>query len=204
MARIATFQLFDNTDGEAKHAELWDSIEPAHRQQLDTEWQVALTALLSRTPEGQREESAGWNWFAKLRQRDGKFGTQSFAITCDGMVQAAMILDLSKASWLPETEGESIVYVDFLQTAPWNWKREWQPTPRYRGLGTIMLRTAIELSRELEFPGWIGLHSLPQSEGFYRKRGMTEFWRDPDYECLSYFEMTAAQANALLNPGRSQ
>ncbi|MEZ6131682.1 MAG: GNAT family N-acetyltransferase [Planctomycetaceae bacterium] len=202
MTRIATFQLVDRIDGQAKPAELWDSIEPVHRQQLDNEWRTALTDLLARTPEGRREESAGWNWLDKLERRDGKFGTESFAITCDGMVQAAMILDLSKASWFKETSGGSIVYVDFLQTAPWNWKRDWQPTPRYRGLGTIMLRTAIELSRELEFEGWVGLHSLPQSENFYRKCGMTEFWRDPDYECLSYFEMTAAQANALLNKGR--
>ena len=152
-------------------------------------------------PKGHLEESSHWNWPDKLDRSDGVIGRQTYVIECGNATQAVMLVDLNKASRIRATKGESIVYVDYVETAPWNWKRSWQPNPQFRGLGTIMLQVAIQLSLDLDFDGRIGLHSLPQSEGFYRSRGMTEFWRDPDYDCLSYFEMTASQAANLLSNG---
>jgi hypothetical protein len=147
MARIQTFELFDAFANDFKTADLWDSIEPQHCEQLD----------------------------------------------------------VNKASRIPGTIGESIVYVDYLQSAPWNGKRKWRPNRQFGGLGTLMLQVAIQLSLELElevdFDGRVGLHSLSQSEDFYRSRQLTEFWRDPDYQGLCYFEMTLSQAANLLNNG---
>lgn len=201
MAMIAAFELPDARSNSRQSAELWDTIEPRHREHLEIQWAQALTELLAQMPAEHREESAHWNWPDKLDRSDGIIGRQAYIIECGGMTQAVMLVDLNKTSRFPATRGESIVYVDYLQTAPWNWKRDCQPHPQFRGLGTMMLQVAIQLSLELDFDGRVGLHSLPQSEDFYRARGMKDFWRDPDYDCLVYFETTAIQANSLLNRG---
>ena len=61
------------------------------------------------------------------------------------------------------------------------------------------------LSEELEFHGRIGLHSLPQANGFYADTcGMTDLGADPDYEGLRYFEMTPEDAQAFIAKGRSK
>ncbi len=56
---------------------------------------------------------------------------------------------------------------------------------------------AIELSREMEYRGRIGLHSLSRSERFYREKcGMTDLGMD-EKKRMIYFEMTEAQAEAF-------
>ena len=60
------------------------------------------------------------------------------------------------------------------------------------------------LSENLEFHGRIGLHSLPQANGFYANTcGMTDLGTDPDYGGLRYFEMTPEQARAFVAKGGS-
>lgn len=201
MAMIASYELLDSLTNSSQTAQLWDTIEPRHREHLEIQWSNALTELLAKMPADHREESSHWNWPDKLDRSDGVVGRQAYVIECGSMTQAVMLVDLNKISRFPATRGECIVYVDYLQTAPWNWKRDWQPNPQFRGLGTMMLQVAIQLSLELDFDGRVGLHSLRDSEDFYRRRGMTEFWRDPDYDYLMYFEMTAIQAANLLNKG---
>jgi len=76
--------------------------------------------------------------------------------------------------------------------------------PRYCGVGSIFIRTAIEVSRLEGFKGRIGLHSLPQSESFYgNKCGMTDLGKDSNYQDLRYFEMTPEQALSFVLKGGS-
>ena len=51
--------------------------------------------------------------------------------------------------------GKPIVYVEFVATAPWN-RPELQNPPRYRGVGTVMVAPAVELSWDLGYRGRIG------------------------------------------------
>ncbi|MDE2887257.1 MAG: hypothetical protein OXR72_03525 [Gemmatimonadota bacterium] len=91
----------------------------------------------------------------------------------------------------------------FVENAPWNRPELFTP-PRYRGVGSILIRAAVALSDDLEFRGRIGLHSLPQATRFYAKTcGMTDLGTDLDYEGLHYFEMTPEQAQAFVNKGGS-
>ena len=47
--------------------------------------------------------------------------------------------------------------------------------------------------------GRVGLHSLPQAEGFYKTRcKMTDFGKDSGYFDLTYFEYTGQQATEWL------
>jgi hypothetical protein len=57
----------------------------------------------------------------------------------------------------------------------------------------VMLGAAVELSRTLGLDGRCGLHSLPQSEGFYRQIGMRDFGLDTA-KPLRYFEFDAPGA----------
>ena len=85
-----------------------------------------------------------------------------------------------------------------MRTRPWNRKELFDP-PRYRGVGSILIRAAVSLSEELEFHGRISLHSLPQANGFYANTcGMTDLGADSDYQGLCYFEMTPEQARAFV------
>ncbi len=52
--------------------------------------------------------------------------------------------------------GKPIVYVEFLATAPWN-RPEIQKPPRFRGIGTVMVAAAVEVSWELGYRGLMGL-----------------------------------------------
>jgi hypothetical protein len=82
---------------------------------------------------------------------------------------------------LPEDKGKPLVYVDYLETAPWNWHVEsigWEC--RYKATGSILLRQAVIQSLDEGFHGRLGLHALPQAEGYYRDVvGMFAGGRDP-------------------------
>jgi hypothetical protein len=57
---------------------------------------------------------------------------------------------------------------------------------------------SIQLSLDEQFHGRIGLHSLPQSDDFYTKCGMTCLGPEPT---LNYFEMTRAKALEYIKRG---
>ena len=71
-------------------------------------------------------------------------------------------------------------------------------TPRFFGVGAVLVAEAIYLSREEGCDGRVGLHSLPQAEGFYARCGMTRVGFDPDYYDLPYYEFTSQQATNWL------
>ena len=125
-----------------------------------------------------------------------------FSIVCDGLTQGMMIVDtVKKRCRLDSQKGQHLVYVKFVETAPWNRGELFDP-PRYRGIGSILIRAAVTLSEDSEFHGRIGLHSLPQANGFYANTcGMTDVGADPNYQGLRYFEMTPEQAQAFVAKG---
>jgi hypothetical protein len=90
-----------------------------------------------------------------------------------------------------------VVYVDYVESAPWNLKG-YADVPRFLGVGTILIAEAIRLSLEMGLEGRVGLHSLPQAEAFYAKCQMTRVGPDPAYYELTYFEYASQQATAWL------
>ena len=55
----------------------------------------------------------------------------------------------------------------------------------------MLLLWARERSQELGYQGRVGLHALPEAEGFYRRIGMPDYGSDPEKEGLVYFEYGA-------------
>ena len=151
-----------------------------------------------------RPEHSHWNWVVKHKNFALTLAMRSFAINCDGMTQGLMWVNTAAFSRHQDTFGKPIVYVEFLESAPWNLPAL-NPVPRFRGVGGIMIAAAIHLSKSEEFKGRIGLHALGQAELFYSSKcGMTDFGHDSEHYGLRYFEMTSAQAEALINTGEGK
>ncbi|BCL39888.1 hypothetical protein [Nostoc sp. MS1] len=71
------------------------------------------------------------------------------------------------------------------------WNRSFiQSPPKFRGVGTNLLRYARVRSIELGYGGRVGLHSLPGSVRFYENQLMSNFGtdEDEDNDNLIYFE----------------
>jgi hypothetical protein len=94
--------------------------------------------------------------------------------------------------------GQTLVYVGFLEVAPWN-TRSLASHPRFRAVGTTLMYGAVEVSRRKGWAGRVGLHALPQAEAFYERIGMARFEADREHEGLAYFEFTAEVARRFYS-----
>lgn len=204
---ISPIYLLNAETNEPEAAELWDGITEKQLGDWEGEWLPELFKSVQKLHRAGIErkhwpQSRHWNWRRKTEALQGMLAQPGFAIVCNGMTQGMMILDTAmKRCQLEGQKGKDIVYVDFIENAPWN-RPELHEPALYRGVGSIMIRAAIALSEELEFKGRIGLHSLPQANSFYANTcGMSDLGMDADYQNLRYFEMTPEQAEAFIAKG---
>ena len=192
--------LTDKHAGKTVDAELIEGIGEGELRSVETEWKPVINSRLGQlvaqgSPWSEWPENWHWDWRKKLDKIRGLLAFRSLALISENQVQGLMLLAMAGHSCrIPEQAKKDLVYVDYLETAPWN-RKAIVPQPRFGGVGTVMLRAAIEVSHEQDFRGRIGLHSLPAAEEFYGTAcGMTDLGRDESYQGLRYFEMTAAQA----------
>ena len=146
-------------------------------------------------------ENEHWDWSSKADWLSFA-AYRSLGIECEGKMQGLMlvIIDGYVARTGPDA-GQPLVYVDYVQTAPWN-NQDLVDHPRFGGIGSQLLHGAVKLSVELGYGGRVGLHSLQRSERFYRRRGFSpvEVERyDRHARGLWYFELTVQSALDFLN-----
>ncbi len=184
--------LLNVATGRPEAAELLDTITEQQLADWEAEW----------VPELLRAQSRHWDWRRKTEALQGMLGNPAFSVVCNGLTQGMMLVDtVTKRCRIERQKDQHLVYVSFVENAPWN-RRELFDPPRYRGIGSILIRAAVELSKQEEFKGRIGLHSLPQANAFYANTcGMTDLGLDQDYHGLRYFEMTPEQAEAFIAKG---
>ena len=206
-AAISEVHLFNVARGEPEAAELWDAITERQLADWEGEWMPALFDAMRRLKRAgverrQWPQSRHWDWRRKVEALQGMLASPGFSIVCDGLTQGLMIVDTAKHRCRIDSQGgQHLVYVEFVENAPWNRAELFTP-PRYRSVGSTLIRAAVSLSEESEFHGRIGLHSLPQADKFYANTcGMTDLGTDPDREGLRYFEMTPEQARAFVRKG---
>ena len=135
-------------------------------------------------------EHEHWDW----RNKAGsvKAGhTMLVAVECEGEAQGIMAVLVTPRPG--RLENSHVVYVDYLESAPWNLRR-FTASPRFGGVGTVLVADAVRLSMEMGLGGRVGPHSLPQAEAFYNRCGMSRVGTDPDYFDLPYYEYTGQQA----------
>ena len=199
--------LLNVATGQPVAAELMDAITEQQLADWEAEWVPELLRALQRLRRAGVErkhwpQSRHWDWRRKTEALQGMLGNPGFSLVCAGLTQGMMLVDaVTKRCRIEAQKGQHLIYVLFVENAPWNRKELFDP-PRYRGIGSILIRAAVELSKVEEFKGRIGLHSLPQANAFYANTcGMTDLGIDQDYEGLRYFEMTPEQAEAFIAKG---
>lgn len=187
--------LREGATGNPIQASLFDEIADEHLVLWSRTWSPEMKRYVAVNPPSGCPEDAHWNWRLKSIGLGTLLSSHSFALVCNGELQALMIVrDLASAK-LPGQFGLPLVHIEFVATAPWN-RPEFQQPVRYKGCGRIMILASIEVSRICGGKGRIGLHSLPAAEEFYeRKCGMTRLGADAAHQNLLYFEMTETQAD---------
>ena len=171
---------------------------PASRlPEVEAAWAPARAELAaSLTITGGTLESGHWDWRNKIgRVEQGELVL--IGVECEGAVQGLIAIPrVPRPAVL--TPGERLVYVDYLETAPWNLTAPGR-SPRFGGVGSALLTEAIIISIEQGLRGRVGLHSLEQAEGFYEAGcKMTRIGSDPSYHNLVYFEYTEEGGVAWL------
>lgn len=201
VSKIALLEVKTNVGVDA---EIRDAIEEAQLMDWEAEWYPFLFDHIRQlhrrgVPRSGWPQNSHWNWRHKTAAASGLLASRGFSVICGGMTQGLMLLNLTKTCHLNTQNGKPLVYVEYLEAAPWN-RPEILSPPRFRGVGTALIIAAIVFSQQEGFKGRIGLHSLPQADRFYRETcGMSDLGPDMNYKGnLRYFEMTPAQAEALL------
>lgn len=188
--------------GEIVEASLIDGITERQLADVESAWNPTLVAHVEElkaegVPRRDWPQTHHWNWRSKCDRVRGILAYRGFAIECDGHTQGLMQVKTTELCRLPRQKGKPLVYVDYLEAAPWN-QRQMVEEPIFAGVGTVMMAAAISLSREEGFAGRIGLHSLPQADSFYERYGLTSLGADERYFRLTYFEMTSPRAARFL------
>jgi hypothetical protein len=118
---------------------------------------------------------ADWDWSALIAEERALAPTATwlFAVEADGLLQGLMIAQ-NGASYVANLDGQQLLYVSYVATAPWNRSgfRRGAYTKRIvpealAGVGEALIIAAIAKSRELGLDGRIGLHSLLPALDFY-------------------------------------
>jgi GNAT superfamily N-acetyltransferase len=141
-----------------------------------------------------------WNWWEKADELK-LLATGSVGVHCQGQWQGLMMTTtVGHVSRLGADTGKPLVYVKYLESAPWN-VEAFTPAPKYGAIGTRLLEAAVRLSIAEGFDGRIGLHALPnpRTERFYQRRGLTGLGPDSLAEDLPYYEFSPAAALGFLN-----
>ncbi|MFO0884546.1 MAG: hypothetical protein U0894_10225 [Pirellulales bacterium] len=193
----STICIVDGVTKQAVDAILYDQIEQRHLDDFESKWKPWRAKVLQGLPTPVREESSHWEWSKKQNKISGLLAYPSFAVECCNETQGLMIVNTMSHCRLDSQRSKPLVYVEFLETAPWN-REQLSDVPRYKRVGPVLIDVAIQLSISEGFEGRLGLHSLPQSDGWYRdKCKMTDLGLDPRKN-MTYFEMTPEQARAFV------
>lgn len=197
-------QLIDRDSGEFVDAELYEGLSDENLRQYTEEWKPLLDAAKRKALAARRAgenapmiEDGHWDWPTKHKHTSSLLSYRHFVIERSGQTQGMMQLEMAARRSRIE-EGRHLVYVDYLAAAPWNRPAIRQP-PRYKLVGSLLIRQAIGTSLDEEFAGRVGLHSLPGAAGWYRRLGMTSFGADAGYYGLEYFEFSSSSAHAYLD-----
>jgi hypothetical protein len=203
-------QLFDYEAKAPVEGELFDEVTVEHFLETQREWRpMVIDAAKAMLKRGAVRESVPrhfhWDWSTKeadLRVLAFTF----FGITCNGKLQGLMKLESAgRSGRIPAQKGKPLIYVDYLETAPWNIKPLAQAlggSARFGAVGTRLIEAAVRKSLEEGFKGRVALHSLSTSERFYLDVcGMTGVGRDPAKQNLLLCEFTPEQAERFLAGG---
>ena len=192
-------RLFDRATEQVVSAKILNEISRDELIDVHMEWQPErLEALKNLRSEGKPwPENWHWDWAAKADNLNF-LAYRCFAVGCEGRTQGLMMI--STIGWRGRIDvqaGKPVLYIEYIESAPWNLAGLVE-NPKFAGVGISLMQAAIQVSVDEGFAGRIALHSLPQSQAFYR-RYMNDLGIDSTHaEQLCYFEMTEQQAKDFV------
>jgi hypothetical protein len=199
---LGQVDLYNLVSAAYDKAEIYQELDQKNFDDFDQLWKPILAkrrAEVHTAAEAAEADvqDAHWDWIEKSKVAARTLGQETFAVEC-GKTQGLMLVDLNGFGRLDVQRGRDLIYVELLATAPWN-RRNAVPSRHYKSVGRVLIATAISLSIDTGFHGRLGLHSLPQSESWYRDiAGFTDGGFDAPKR-MRYFEMTKDQAMAFLD-----
>lgn len=201
---MASVNLKNRDDGTEREADLFDDVSMNDFTESQDIWRpVLLAACATLKLQGKPIPLyKHWDWRTKSGFL-GRLDVTFFGIRCDAHLQGLMKADLGTLyrCRLGDQKGKEFVYVDYVETAPWNIPDYMEPLgfkALYSRVGTRLMQAAVQLSLDNELKGRVGLHSLPDAEGFYRELGMTPGERDATKQNLLWFEFTPEAAQDFM------
>lgn len=200
-ALLGQVDLYNRESSSYENADVYQELDQKNFDDFDRLWKPMLEKRAAEVHSLTEAANANvqdvrWDWVGKAKVAAMMMGQETFAVEC-GETQGLMLVNLNGFGLLDMQKGRELVYVELLATAPWN-RHKLVASPRYKGVGRILIATAISLSIESGFSGRLGLHSLPQSESWYRNEaGFTDLGLDAPKR-MHYFEVTVDQAKAFL------
>jgi len=190
--------LFSSEQDKYVSALLHERVDSAFARRADDLWQAHLEEIKLSGRTLEESEHDHWRWERKVADSVRLLSCPTFAIECNNEPQGLMLLTTDGYFGRLETQkGKPLVYVTYLACAPWNDKKIAE-IRRFKGVGSILIRAAIETSIDIGFKGRIGLHSLPQSEDFYEKCGFDYQGIDASMGDLKYFELSQKAASEFI------
>jgi len=201
---LRTVALQNRGSKEFEEAQLYRELDEKNFADFEQLWRPMLEARRAEfeswaaAAEGDAQDSH-WHWAEKAVDASTSMADETYALECAGETQGLMLVTSAAFAKLDIQCGREIVYIDLIATAPWNRPRLVKKAARYKGVGRALIAEAINLSYQLEFNGRLGLHSLPQSQSWYRDVAkFTDLGYD-DEKRMQYFEVSEAQAAAFLS-----
>lgn len=194
-------------NGSFVEAVLHERIDAEYALQVDDDWKAHFAAEEARAVAEGRAlphlEHGHWAWGEKVKESAHLLSCPTLAIECADQTQGLMLLKTDgHFGMLPSEMGKPLVYIVYLATAPWNLRMLVRQS-RFTGIGLVLLHAAIQMSLDNEFKGRIGLHSLPQAEGFYERHGFQCLGVDPEKEGLKYYELSPQAASEFISRSTS-
>lgn len=193
-------QLLEPPANTLVEAKLIETLEPRDLELVERSWTPARLRLLQEyllrgINRSAYPQSLHWRWDKKARHLRELQARATGILVSDDWQGVMLTKSATQFARLQPDRGKPIVYIDYLEVAPWNLNLPDIGQPRrYRGVGGVLLREAVLYSQQEGFHGRVGLHSLPQSEQFYTACGLVAVERDAAKQDLLYFEMTTEAA----------
>ena len=209
MSDTSPVEIIRRSDGEFVEASLLEGLKPLDLLVVEREWgpkrsQQMQDLLSGSVPRSEWPESLHWDWREKARELK-LLASSGFGIVFERKWQGVMLTKTaSHLSQLGGDRGKPLLYVDYLEVAPWNWNVPGlSQRGEFKGVGSVLFWRAVTQSVEEGFHGRVGLHALPRAEPFYEKCGMTPLGPDATKQNLLYFELSRVEATRHFNEGES-
>jgi hypothetical protein len=138
-----------------------------------------------------------WPWNGHVRRSLSEQDSLVLVLEREHQLEGMISMRIARAE-SKLAPGADLLYVEYVGVAPIN-QSDPVGTRRIAGIGTFLVLTSLQLAMDVGCDGRVGLHSKPDVEDFYRKRGFEDLGHDETDDGLwLYFEMSPEGARLQI------